>query len=132
MPRPFLFLTMPKRSPTPDDADALAKGVWTAAEVATLLDVPQVLVERWCRVKLLPAAFRGDQWWIEGRALFLFCRRRIEPHYKPETIAGLLDRSVNTVRDWLKSGRIKTVKLGPARSATVLVAESELRRWMAL
>lgn len=123
---------MLKRSPTPDAADALAKGVWTAAEVATLLDVPEVLVDRWCRVKLLPAAFRGGQWWIEGRALFLFCRRRIEPHYKPETIAALLDRSVETVRDWIKERRFKTIKLGTAKSATVLVAESELRRWLDL
>lgn len=132
MPRAPFFFAMPKRSPTPDAADALIKGVWTAAEVSAWLDVPLVLVERWCRVKLLPAAFRGDQWRIEGRALFLFCRRSIEPHYKPETIAGLLDRSVDTVRDWLKSGRMKTLKLGAARSSTVLVAESELRRWMAL
>jgi hypothetical protein len=123
---------MPKRETTPNAVDALSKGVWTAAEVATLLDVPLVLVERWCRLQILPARWRGDQWWIEGRALFLFCHRRIEPHYKPETIAGLLDRSVETVYSWIKSGRLKTIKLGAAKSATVLVAESELRRWMAL
>ena len=128
----FFFLTMPKRSPTPDATDALAKGVWTAAEVSTLLDVPVVLVERWCRVRLLPASQRAGEWQIPGRALFLFCSRRIEPHYKPETIAALLDRSVDTVRDWLKQGRFKTIKLGTAKSATVLVAESELRRWLEL
>lgn len=123
---------MPKRSPTAEAADALTQGVWTAAEVAVLLDVPEMLVDRWCRVRLLPASQRGGEWQIPGRALFLFCRRRIEPHYKPETIAALLDRSVATVRDWLKQGRLKSIKLGTARSATVLVAESELRRWLEL
>ena len=33
---------MPKRETTPNAVDALSKGVWTAAEVATLLDVPLV------------------------------------------------------------------------------------------
>jgi hypothetical protein len=74
--RRFFFYVMTKRLPTPDAADAFAKGVWTAADVSALLDVPAMLV------KLLPAAFRSAQWCIQGPALFLFWlldRRWIAP-----------------------------------------------------
>ena len=117
---------------TPNAADALKQGTWSAAEVSRLLDVPQVLVERWCRVGLLAASRQGGGWVISGRALFFFCLRKVEPHYKPETVAALLDRSIETVRGWIKAGRLQTLKLGTAKSATVLVSESELRRWLAL
>ena len=44
----FLTPTMSKRAfSTPTAAAVLQNGRWSAAEVATLLDVPVTLVERW-------------------------------------------------------------------------------------
>ncbi len=123
---------MPRRVTLPDAAEALKQGRWSAAEVASLLDVPLPLVRRWCEVGVVPAVHESGTWWLEGRALFVFCSRSVEPHYSPETVAGLLDRSLETVRGWIKRKRLKTVKLGAARNATVLVPESELRRWLQL
>jgi len=116
-----------------DLTDLLRRGTWSAAEVAALLDTPRAIVDRWCAVGLLPGAelLRGE-WQISGRSLFLFCGRRIEPHYSPETVAGLLDKTADTVRDWIKSGRMRKVKIGTAKSASVLIPESELRRWLSL
>jgi excisionase family DNA binding protein len=65
---------------------------------------------------------------IPGRSLFLFCGRKVEPHYSPETAAALLDKSPETVRGWIKDRRIRKVKVGCAKSASVLIPESELRR----
>lgn len=101
-----------------------------------LLDTPLSIVRRWCAVGLLPGARqKRGEWAIPGRSLFLFCERRIEPHYSPETIAALLDKSEKTVRRWLQESeggqpRIKRLKLGVAKSASVLIPESELRRWL--
>lgn len=127
---------MPKRPPEPTASELLKQGVWTPEEVALLLDTPLCLVLRWCAIGLLPGAReKRGEWAIPGRSLFLFCGRRIEPHYSPETVAALLDKSVETVRGWLKESedgkpRIKRVKLGLAKSASVLIPESELRRWL--
>lgn len=105
---------------------------WSAEEVAVLLDTPEALVARWCAAGLLPGARRrGGGWAIPGRGLFVFCQRRVEAHYSPETAAALLDRSVETVRGWIKAGRLKVIKTGAAKSAGVLIPESELRRWLA-
>lgn len=105
---------------------------WSVDEVATLLDTPPALVTRWCVAGLLPGARRcGDAWAIPGRGLFVFCQRRVEAHYSPETAAALLDRSVATIRDWIKDRRLKVIKTGTAKSAGVLIPESELRRWLA-
>jgi excisionase family DNA binding protein len=113
--------------------EILQRGSWSAVEVAALLDTPLSIVDRWCAVGLLPGAdlVRG-QWQISGRSLFLFCGRRIEPHYSPETVAALLDKTADTVRGWIKSGRMRKVKIGTAKSASVLIPESELRRWLSL
>jgi excisionase family DNA binding protein len=113
--------------------DLLRRGTWSAAEVAALLDTPRAIVDRWCAIGLMPGAemVRGD-WQISGRSLFLFCGRKIEPHYNIETVAGLLDKSADTVRRWTKSGRMRVVKIGTAKSASVMIPESELRRWLSL
>lgn len=127
---------MPKRPSEPTASELLKQGLWTPEQVALLLDTPLCIVLRWCAVGLMPGAReKRGEWAIPGRSLFLFCNRRIEPHYSPETVAALLDKSVETVRGWLKESedgqpRIKRVKLGVAKSASVLIPESELRRWL--
>lgn len=105
--------------------------VMTVAEVSALLDTPARLVERWCVAGLLPgAARRAGAWAIPARALSFFCGRRVEPHYSPETAAALLDKSVETVRRWIKARRLAVVKTGTSKSASVLISESELVRWL--
>lgn len=127
---------MSKRPSDPTASEILKQGVWTPAEVALLLDTPLSIVRRWCAVGLMPGAReKRGEWAIPGRSLFLFCGRKIEPHYSPETVAALLDKSVETVRGWLKESedgqpRIKRVKVGCAKSGSVLIPESELRRWL--
>lgn len=106
---------------------------FSVPEVCALLDVPEWAVDRWCRAGLLPGAKhrKGSGWIIPGRALSFFCGRSIEPLYSPETVAGILDVSVETVREYLAAGRLEKVKLGSAKSAPVRIRESTLRRWMA-
>jgi hypothetical protein len=129
--RAFLLFFMSRKRAEKTVTDFLMQGEWSPAEVSLLLDTPLAIVERWCRVGLLHGArLKGEAWVIPGRALFLFCGRKVEPHYSPETVAGLLDKSVATVRDWIKQGRMAKVKLGVDAQASVLVAESELRRWI--
>jgi hypothetical protein len=113
--------------------EMLMQSVWTPAEVALLLDTPTVIVLRWCALELLPGArqIRGE-WAIPGRSLFLFCLRRIEPHYSLKTAAALMDKPLVTLRGWVKRGLIKKVKLGPEKSSSVVISESELRRWLSL
>lgn len=130
---PFSFFVMSNRSKEMMLQTMLMQGVWTPAEVSLMLDTPAAIVLRWCRVGLLPGAReRLGVWEIPGRSLFLFCGRRLEPHYSLETVAALLDKSVETVRGWAKRGLLAKIKLGTGKSASVLVAESELRRWMSL
>ena len=94
-----------------------------------LLDTPLCLVLRWCAIGLLPGAReKRGEWAIPGRSLFLLCHRRMEPHYSPETVAAMLDKSVETVRGWIKEQRLRKVKVGCAKSGSVLIPESELRR----
>ena len=120
---------MPKRPPEPTASELLKQGVWTPEEVALLLDTPLCLVLRWCAIGLLPGAReKRGEWAIPGRSLFLLCHRRMEPHYSPETVAAMLDKSVETVRGWIKEQRLRKVKVGCAKSGSVLIPESELRR----
>lgn len=116
----------------PGAAEVLRQGVWSAAEVASLMDADLVFVERWCRAGLLPGATHraATGWSIPGRALFLFLARRVEPHYSAETVAGLLDASVETVRGWIKAERLPVMKTGTAKSAMVRIPESALIAWM--
>ena len=131
MPGTPLFFTMSKQAQAPAMSELLKSGVWSAEEVAALLDTPLSIVLRWCRVGLLVGARQSrGQWAIPGRSLFLFCGRRIEPHYSPETVAALLDKSVDTVRTWIKAGRLQRVKVGCSKSGSVLISETELRRWL--
>jgi len=122
----FVTLTMSKRAfSTPTAAAVLQNGRWSAAEVATLLDVPVSLVERWAQTGLVPGcSVVAGQWMLPGRSLFLFLGRRIEPHYSVQTVATLLDRPVETVRGWLRLGRLSSVKLGLARQSACPVPES--------
>lgn len=105
---------------------------FTVPEVCALLEVPDWAVLRWCCAGLLPGAKHTPKGWIiTGRALSFFCGRSVECLYSPETVAGILELEVETVREYLSSGRLPKVKLGTARGAPVRVAESELRRWLA-
>jgi len=124
---PLFFFAMPRKRVTtsPDAAALLQRGTWTAAEVAALLDVPAVLVERWALAGLVPGArIESGAWRLPGRGLFLFLGRRVEAHYSVHTVAGLLDRPAATVRDWVADKRLRSVKLGAAKAAAVLIPES--------
>jgi len=111
-----------------DDAAAvLRRGEWSAVEVAALLDVPLRLVVRWAQTGVVPGCrLRAGAWRLPGRGLFFFLGRRVECHYTPATVAALLDKPVGTVREWIKAGRLRVVKLGVARQAPTLVPESAL------
>lgn len=119
---------MSKRAtPSPTASDLLRAGVWSVEQAAALLDVPAVFVERWCRLRLLPGAlFERGLWRIPGPALSFFCGSRVEPLLSIETAARLVDVSPATLRDWCKAGRLKTVKLGGAKSSPVRIPESSL------
>lgn len=115
----------------PAAADALKQGTWTVEEVAAMLDTPPAIVARWCSLQILDAKKgRHAPWLIPGRSLFLFCQRRLEPHYRPATAARMLDVEECTVRDWITQGRLKRLKLGTARKATVLIPESEVLKFL--
>jgi len=104
---------------------------YSLAEVALLTDAPEWAVMRWCRSGLIPgASYKAGAWSLPARGLFLFLQRRIEPHYSVKSVAGILDLSEETVREYIKQKRLQVVKLGRAASAPVRVAESELRRWI--
>lgn len=105
---------------------------FSVPEVCALLDAPEWAVLRWCCAGLLPGAKHGRKGWtIPARALSFFCGRSVECLYSPETVAGILELEVETVREYLASGRLVKTKLGTARGAPVRVAESDLRRWIA-
>ena len=115
----------------PDAGTLLREGLWCPEEVAVLLDVPAVIVVRWCQVGLIPRALcRDGVWQMPGAGLFLFCQRRLEPHYSVETVAALLDKEPETVRKWIKLGRLRVRKFGASRQASVRVPESELIKLM--
>lgn len=117
--------------PQPSAADLLRSGVWSAEQVAVLLDAAVSLVEGWCKLRMLPGAvWRDGRWQIPGPALFFFCGGAFERHYSPETAAALLDVEVSTVRSWIKHGRLPVEKLGTAKSAPVRIRESDLRRFV--
>lgn len=118
--------------PKTDAAAALARDAWSVAEVAAWLDVPAVLVTRWCEAGHVVGARRdaASAWVLPGRGLFLFLGRKVEAHYSVETVAVMLDAQPETVRGWLKARRLRAVKLGGARQAPVRIAESELARWL--
>lgn len=130
----FSFFKMPrttKADDLPAAQDLLRSGVWSVAQVAVTLDTPECLVERWCRLRMIPGAFwREGRWHIPGPGLFFFCAGKIEPRYSPETTAALLDMERSTVRSWIKHGRLKKAKWGLAKAAAVRVTESELRRFL--
>lgn len=118
---------MPHHSAKFDTAET-----FSVPEVCALLDAPEWAVLRWCRAGLLPGAKHGRKGWtISGRALSFFCGRSVECLYSPETVAGILELEVETVREYLSSGRLPKVKLGTAKGSPVRVAESDLRRWIA-
>jgi excisionase family DNA binding protein len=118
-------MTRKRSTATPDAALLMQQGTWTAAEVAGLLDVPLVLVERWALAGLVPGArMESGAWRLPGRGLFLFLGRKVEAHYSVSTVAGLLDRPAATVRDWIADKRLRVVKLGAAKASAVLIPES--------
>ncbi len=118
--------------PAPSSLKIDGNAVFSVEEACALLDVPEWAVTRWCRAGLLPGAcYKRNAWVIPGRALSFFCGRAVEPLYSPETIAGILDLEVETVRQYLADGRLPKIKLGTAKSAPVRVSESALRRWIA-
>lgn len=122
---------MPKRASSPSALDLLKQGEWSVDQVSLLLDVESFFVERWCKLRLIQGArWRDGRWTMPGAGLFFFLQANLEPHYSPETVARMLDQEPSTVRSWLKHGRLKRVKLGAAKSAPVLIAESELRRFL--
>lgn len=117
----------------PSVVDLLKSGCWTVPEVAAMLDTAECLVERWCRLKLLrDVRRRGAEWEIPGRALFFFLSGRVEPHYSAATVGALLDVSEDTIRGWIKKRRLAVMKLGGEKSSPVRIAESELKRFLAL
>lgn len=116
----------------PSAAELLRAGVWSVPQVALMLDTPESVVARWCALRLIPGAtHKGGEWRIPGPGLSFFQKGAIEPMYSPETVAALLDQSPATVRNWLKAGRMRKVKLGTARGSPVRIKESELRRFIA-
>ena len=121
---------MPRRPNNPtttDAAELLRAQSWTATEVAGLLDVPAVLVERWARLGVVRGCcHRAGQWYLPGRSLFLFLAARLEPHYRIKSAAALLDVSERTLEGWIKAGRLPVRKMGLAAASTVLVPESAL------
>ena len=105
-----------------DVAQVLQAGTWTAAEVSAMIDTPLAVVTRWAQTGVIRGAFhQGGAWRIPGRALFLFFARRVECHYSVATVAAMLDKPEETVRDWIKRKRLPVVKLGLARQASALV-----------
>lgn len=122
---PFFFFRPMKM--TPKDWPA-----WmSVSEVARLLDVPVWSVERYCLSGLIEGARRRDgAWQVPARGLSFFCGRSIEPMYSPETVAQILEITVETVREYLASGRLRKVKLGTAKCSPVRVKDSDLRRWV--
>jgi excisionase family DNA binding protein len=122
----FLFLPMPKAPVTPA---LLATGSLSLAEVAELMSTPPEMVRRWCVVGLLPGARQTMEGWrIPARSLSFFCLRRLEPHYSIKTAAAYLGLSEPTLRSWVADGSLSVRKIGTARSASVLIPESELMR----
>lgn len=121
---------MPRRPTNPtttDAAELLRAQSWTATEVAGLLDVPALLVERWARLGVVRGCcHRAGQWHLPGRGLFLFLAGRLEPHYRIKSAAALLDVSERTLETWIKAGRLPVRKMGLAAASTVLVPESAL------
>ena len=114
-----------------DVAQVLQAGTWTAAEVSALIDTPLAVVTRWAQTGVIRGAFhQGGAWRISGRALFLFLARRVECHYSVATVAAMLDKPEETVRDWIKRKRLPVVKLGLARKASALVPESALIKFL--
>lgn len=107
-----------------------ARSWLSEVEAARWLDVPVWSVQRWCEAGLVPGARHGAAGWrLPRRGLLFFCGRTVEPMYSPESVAAILELSVETVRGYLSAGRLRSVKLGAARCAPVRVAESELRRF---
>jgi excisionase family DNA binding protein len=117
---------MPKPSATPA---LLATGSLSLAEVAEMMSTPPEMVRRWCVVGLLPGARQTlTGWRIPARSLSFFCLRRLEPHYSIKTAAAYLGLSEPTLRSWVADGSLSVRKIGTARSASVLIPESELMR----
>lgn len=115
----------------PTAQDLLRSGVWSVDQVAVLLDTPACIVERWCRLKMIPGVqWRDGRWHIPGPGLFFFCKGQIEPRYSAETAAAMLCIEESTVRSWLKHGRLRKAKWGVAKAAAVRITESELKRFL--
>ena len=115
----------------PTAADLLRAGSWSVEQVAVLMDADVSVVVRWCQMRMIPGAvWRDGRWHIPGAGLFFFCGGSFERRYSPRTAAALLDVEPSTVRSWIKYGRLPVKKLGTAKSAPVLIKESDLRRFV--
>ncbi len=113
----------------PNALEMLKVGTWTAEQVASMTDTPLAMVVRWCTARLIHGARHMDgAWRIPGPGLVFFLGTKIEPMYSLRTAAALLDLSDDTIEEWIKSGRLKKVKLGRTRQAPVRILESELRK----
>jgi excisionase family DNA binding protein len=120
---------MPRHEPHEDTtaSQVLQKGVWTAAEVAALLDVPDAVAMRWAQTGIVRGCtYSQGQWRLPGRGLFFFLAGRVEQHYRVKTAAALLDISERTLENWITEGRLKVRKLGTSSASTVLLPESAL------
>lgn len=117
---------MPKPNPAPA---LLSTGSLSLAEVSEMMSTPPEMVRRWCVVGLLPGARQTlTGWRIPARSLSFFCLRKLEPHYTVKTAAEWLGLSEPTIRSWVADGSLSVRKIGTARSAAVLIPESELMR----
>lgn len=95
-------------------------GAWyKPEELAELLDVPVAVVLRAlrherARLSFFPGAIQmganADNWHVPEKDLkrTLFGGARVEHLMSVATFAGVIDRTPNTVRDWLQTGRLRS------------------------
>ena len=120
-----------------------ARAVFSADEVAVLMELPVALVRARCRVSFFPGAYQvGGVWMIPEAGLRVALRCVVEPHFRLRTAAGIMGISYETLYDVTqavtsldevlapgKSVRARLVSLGATRPL-MLIPECEIRRVM--
>lgn len=118
--------------------------MFSVAEAAALLEVPERLIRARARFSFFPGAREADNgtdWEIPAAGLRSALRCRVEPHWSIKSWAGLVGLSygalykvtavVESLDDPLPVGKqVRAIRLELGSSAQKRIPESEILRWL--
>lgn len=54
----------------------------------------------------------------------------MEKYYSPQEVAEKIGITAQTVRGWILKGKLRAIKVGPGRSSSLRIPESDLKRFL--